>query len=238
MPAGSFWPLPAVVAFDPAAPRAPDLREADFLTSLQNLLPPGRAWTRDPGAILTGLLRGLATGWERVHQRALQLLIDAFPANTEELLPEWEQTVGLPDPCAGPEPSVSLRRVQVMARIQNAGGQSIPYFIAFALRLGYAITITEFAPFRVGMTVGLPLYGEAWAYAWEVHTPEFSVHYFLVGTDTAGNPLASWGDTILQCELQRIKPGHTILFFTYAYGGAGSPFVLDETALDDPDHVL
>jgi hypothetical protein len=43
------------------------------------------------------------------------------------------------------------------------------------------------------------------------NAPQFSIHYFQVGIDTAGNPLASWGSTTLLCELQRIAPGQSIL---------------------------
>ncbi len=215
MPAGAYWPLPALILRDGAFQSSPELGEAEFLASLQNLLPPGKAWTRDAGMVLTDLLTAFAAGWARIHSRARELLVEAFPDTTEELLPEWEASLGLPDPCAGPLPSVSLRRAQVVERLTNPGGQSVPYFIRFALALGYEITITEFAAYTVGRPIGVPIYGEAWSHAWEVSAPEFTVHYFLAGVDTAGTPLAYWNDTILACEMQRIKPGQTFLFFTY-----------------------
>lgn len=223
MPAASFWPLPDTLIGLSVDTFAPEIAEDDYLFSLQSLLPPGRAWTRDPNAVLTGFLRGLAVGWNRIHERALALLVDAFPATTNELLPEWEATLGLPDPCAGPQPLLSVRLQQVMARLQFLGGQSIPYYTAYAKALGYDITIDEFAPFRVGMPVGLPIIGDAWAHAWQVNAAGFTIHYFQVGVDVVGNPLASWTNTILECELQRIKPGHTILFFRYVYVPAMGP---------------
>lgn len=195
---------------------SPDLTEADFLVALQNYLPPGPAWSRDPSVKLTAYLRSIAASYARSHHRQRQLLTDAFPLTTEELLPEWEATCGLPDPCLGPEPLVSTRRAQLIARLTNPGGQSIQYFINYAAALGYTIThIYEYTPFKVGMTVGQPILGESWAHAWQVEASWLSTtHYFLVGADTAGNRLATFGDTTLQCELQRIKPGHTTLWFS------------------------
>jgi uncharacterized protein YmfQ (DUF2313 family) len=181
---------------------------------LQSLLPQGRAWPRDEDATLTALLRGLAKSMADAHTRQINLLVDGFPATTEELLPEWEATLGLPDPCAGPLALVSERVAQVVARIKGKGGQSIPYYIQFAADLGYTITITEFAPYRVGHPIGVPIFGEAWAHAWEVNAPAFTVRYFRTGIDTAGTPLADWAGGVLACELNRIKPGQTILFFS------------------------
>ena len=77
---------------------APDLGEADFLAALQAYLPTGPAWPRDPDTIVTQILSGIARAQARLHARENQLLIDLFPATTVELLPEWEASVGLPDP--------------------------------------------------------------------------------------------------------------------------------------------
>lgn len=216
MPVASFWPLPPVIVFDPAAAVAPALTEDDFLGALQSYLPRGKAWPRDPGTVLSKLLRGFAVGFARVHARALALLKDAFPAGTEELLPEWEASLGLPDPCAGEQPLISDRQAQVVARFAFTGGQSVPYFIRYAGQLGYAVTITEFSPSRFGRPFGLPFGGDAWAYHWEVDAPSFSIHPFLFGADVFGTPFRSWDNAVLQCELQRLKPGHTTLSFLYS----------------------
>lgn len=193
---------------------APLLGEDDFLALLQNRLPRGRAWTRDEGSNLTAFLRGIAKSMAAAHARQVNLLTDEFPASTEELLPEWEATLGLPDPCAGQLPLISERVAQAVARIKARGGQSVPYFIGFALNLGYTITITEFTPYRVGRPIGVPIYGDDWAHVWEVNAPAFTTRYFRAGVDTAGTPLADWSGGVLACELGRIKPGHTFLFFS------------------------
>lgn len=194
---------------------APEFSAADILAARLALLPPGRAWPRDADAVIAQFLSVLAPTSVRVCARGLELLTDAFPTSTVELLPEWEESLGLPDPCAGTGQTVEARRNQVVGRLTGLGGQSVPYYIGVAAGLGYAITITEFAPFRFGMTFGMPLNGDAWAYAWQVNAPQFAIEDFELGTSGFGEPFASWGSTVLQCELTRLKPAHTVLNFSY-----------------------
>ncbi|MFM0135106.1 YmfQ family protein [Caballeronia grimmiae] len=203
---------------------APNFKAADFLAAMQALLPRGRVWPRDPDAVQTKTIAGLAPCYERQTARANYLLVDAFPATTYELLPEWESTLGLPDPCAGPAASVPQRRAQVVARFTSIGGASITQLVAFAASLGYAITVTQFAPARVGQSrVGQPLCGVAWAFAWQINAPLNTVVRSSVGTAAAGDPLAAWGNAVLECELRSVMPAHTIPIFSYgstAQGGA------------------
>lgn len=188
----------------------------DFLSAILRLRPRGRAWPTEPDSDMAQALSTLAPTYARSAARGAYLLEDAFPATAQELLPDWQATLGLPGPYARLSLSEYQQQQLVAARFASGGGQSVAYFIAFAATLGYTITITQFSPFRVGMTVGLPLYGEAWAYAWQVNAPTYSVEYFRVGRDLVGEPLATWGNTILQSELTRLKPAQTVLLFNYS----------------------
>ena len=195
---------------------APNLQALDFVAALQACMPRGRVWPKDQDAIQTQALSGLAIPFATHSARSSNLLIDAFPASAEELLPQWEATLGLPDPCAGEAPTIQLRQAQVVARFTAKGGQSAAYFVSLAASLGYDITITQFAPFRFGQnTFGSPLYGVAWAFAWQVNAPTFSLKKFEFGVDTFGEPFAYWNNNVLQCELQRYAPAHTYLLFNY-----------------------
>ena len=187
----------------------------DLLRMRQNLLPPGMAWPRDVDALITHALRVLCPISQRLNDRAANLVVDAFPGTTTELLPEWEASVGLPDPCAGLAPTIELRRAQVVARLVASGGQSVPYLTAVAAALGYAITITEFAPSRFGQNFGLPFGGTDWAFAFQVNAPTFTIERFEFGEGTFGEPFAYWTNTVLQCELERLKPAHTTILFNY-----------------------
>jgi len=195
---------------------APNLTDADFLRAFQALLPRGRVWNRDPDSAQTKVVAGLTKSYTRLTQRCNNLLIDAFPATTYELLPEWEATLGLPDPCSGPAPSTQMRRSQVVARITNMGGQSAAFFIGFAQKLGYGITITNYAPFRCGQsTCGQALGNQDWFFTWSVNSPQNTVVRFAAGKSAAGDPLASWGNQVLECEISAMAPAHTILQFNY-----------------------
>ncbi|NUB17341.1 DUF2313 domain-containing protein [Azospirillum brasilense] len=75
---------------------------ADFRSAAQALLPRGRVWPRESGTVQGQVLDGLAASYERQTADAAALLVDAFPASTTQLLPEWEASLGLPDACTGP----------------------------------------------------------------------------------------------------------------------------------------
>lgn len=206
--------------------RAPLLLAADFLKAFQALMPVGPVWPRDPDAVQTRALSGLMPTYERQAARANNLLVDSFPATTTELLPEWEETLGLPDPCAGPQPTIQQRRAQVVARFTAGGGQSPAFFVQYALTLGYSVTIQQFAPSTFGRPFGLPMGGAAWAHTWQVTIPGSLVdHRFEFGADAFGEPFAVFGFTVLQCELNRLKPAQTILLF------AGTPGVIEALEL-------
>jgi uncharacterized protein YmfQ (DUF2313 family) len=196
---------------------APNLTSSDYLRAFQGLMPRGRVWPRDPDAVQTQVFTGLTQIYGRQTARSNYLLVDSFPATTYELLPEWELTLGLPDPCAGESPTVQQRRAQVVARLANAGGQSAAYYIGFAAQLGYGITITNFAPFRCGQSrCGQQLGNTDWFFVWSANAPLNTVVRFAAGQSAAGEPLASWGNTVLQCELSAIAPAHTVLQFRYS----------------------
>jgi uncharacterized protein YmfQ (DUF2313 family) len=195
---------------------APYLLAQDFARALRNLLPRGRAWSRDDDTTQFATLMGLSPTYERQTNRGNNLLVDSFPATTLELLPEWEASLGLPDPCAGTSPTIAARRAQVVARFAALGGQSVAFYVAFAAQLGYTISVEQFAPFRAGFSrAGDPLRGVDWFYAWSIHSPLNTINYFRAGVDAAGEPLAFWSNTVLECEMQDVKPAHTILFFSY-----------------------
>lgn len=196
---------------------APLFTAADFARAFRALLPRGRVWPLSDDSVQTKVLEALGLTYERQTARSTNLLVDAFPATTVELLPEWEKTLGLPDPCAGPSPTLQARQAQVLARFIATGGQAAAYFIAYALELGYVITIENFAPFRTGVShTGDPLAGDDWWFVWAVHAPLNEIKYFRTGQSAAGEPLAYWSNTVLECELEAIKPSHTFVFFEYS----------------------
>jgi uncharacterized protein YmfQ (DUF2313 family) len=197
----------------------PNFSVSDYVAALKSLLPRGRVWPRETGTVMDTALNGLAGQWARTDSDAVGLLADAFPVTSTDLLPEWEETLGLPDPCAGPAPTLQTRRAQVVARFTAQGGQSIPYFVAFAQALGVNITIQECSGFRCGIsTAGQAINGPQWAFAWYVIAPVSLLSIprpFTCGASTAGDPLISYDTNSLECEIGAKAPAHTVPIFVY-----------------------
>jgi uncharacterized protein YmfQ (DUF2313 family) len=94
-----------------------------FLQLLNDLLPTGPAYPRLPESNQTLLLQALADNLETESERACNLLVDAFPATTLELLPQWQAALGLPDPCLPPDTSIADQQREIVSKLTFAGGQ-------------------------------------------------------------------------------------------------------------------
>jgi uncharacterized protein YmfQ (DUF2313 family) len=181
---------------------APTYAATDYLAAMQALMPRGDAWPTDAGTTQPEVLSALARTFQRSNVAAANLLIDAFPATPVKLLPEWEETLGLPDPCAGEAPTLQERQAQVLARFANGGGQSKRFFIALAATLGFQITITQ--------------YTGANAHLWQVNAHNTNPVWFRAGISTAGEPLeAVINSDVLECVFNELKPAHTTVRFSY-----------------------
>jgi uncharacterized protein YmfQ (DUF2313 family) len=178
---------------------------ANYLSALLKLLPRGRAGAREAGSGISNTLTGFAAGFQRLDAAAIFLLQGAFPSTAINLLTEWEATLGLPDPCAGVAPTIQQRQNQVVARLSQAAGQSVGFFVGFAAKLGFVITITEFT----GSTT--------LANTWQVNVPASGIVYFTADQSYPEDPVdqVSTNSLVLQCEFQRLKPAHTILNFNW-----------------------
>lgn len=193
------------------------LTATDYLDQLQALLPQGIAWPRQADAALTRLLQAWADELARIDGRAADLIEEADPRTTDELLADWERVAGLPDACvealAGTQ-TTAQRRSALVAKLIGIGGQSAAYYVALAASLGYPITVTEFDAHDVEDNVDHPLYGTPWQFAWQVNAAEETVSVLTVD-DTVAEPLAWWGNELLECAIQRLKPAHTHVLFAY-----------------------
>jgi uncharacterized protein YmfQ (DUF2313 family) len=189
----------------------------DYLSALQRLLPRGRVWQRGWGSVQAQDLLTLMPQIVRLNERAIDVLAETFPCSTYELLPEWEATLGLPDPCIGEAATIQARQQAVCLKWSARGGQSIAYFEQLAASIGCAITIQTFRPFYIGQSrVDDRLFDEQWAYVWQVSTPlAGQVVYFRAGESTADEPLVAFGNAALECILNENKPAHTLIIYSY-----------------------
>lgn len=196
---------------------APSFSASSYAEALKALLPRGRVWSKEIGSVLSSVMSVLSPTYQRNGDRAAYLLVDAFPGQSVELLPEWESTLGLPDPCTGPLPTIQQRQAAILARWTSTGGQSVAYFEAVAAALGFPVTVTEFAPFWAGVSHAAdPLGNETTVNVWQINAPLVTTYWFEADVSAAESPLASWGNTLLECQLTAIKPAHTYLQFAYS----------------------
>ena len=193
---------------------APLYTVANYVAAMQALLPRGRVWPRDPDAVQTAVITGLAGSSAASNLAANNLLVGAFPGTALALLNEWELSLGLPG-IYGVTPSTTLGRQQaIVAALTDTGGQSIPYFIALAAGLGFTITITQFRPYNVNMSVISPLNSDEWAHVWQVNaSASIAVTYTPTVDIVQATP--NFGNPLLESVLAKFKPAHTICITSY-----------------------
>jgi uncharacterized protein YmfQ (DUF2313 family) len=196
--------------------RYPDLSAGDFAARQHAHLPSGPAWPRESGTTMAALVAALGDGFADLNGRIADLTErESDPAQAIEVLSRWEAEFGLPDPCTPLNPTLPQRRAALLARIYETGDPTPAHLIAVAATLGYAITITEFRPFDVEMSVEDPICGPDWAFAWQINGAQVTEQLLDVENWTVEDPLAAWGNNPLICMLRRLAPAHTVLIFTF-----------------------
>jgi len=154
----------------------PSFSSADFASALLGLLPRGRVWPKEISSVQAQAASCFAPTFQRISDTAVDLIADAFPGTTSDLLSEWELTLGLPDACTVPgSQTIAERQRAVAEKISAAGGPQRSYYLQMATQLGLSAIIDEFQEACVGPTsVGDFLYGDGWPWSWVVSIdPEY-----------------------------------------------------------------
>lgn len=187
-----------------------------YAERLLQALPPGMAWRRDPDSNFAKLAAALATELALIDARADDLLDEADPRTTEELIGEWERALALPDECFAAAVTLEERRTAVLSKLTGVAEPTVAGLEALATAIGVPATITEAFQAKVGVSVaGGPLSGPTWAHAFYVHGGATTVSTATVGTARAGDPLNGWGSEVLECAIDAAKPAHTQAIYTY-----------------------
>jgi uncharacterized protein YmfQ (DUF2313 family) len=190
----------------------------DFRMLFLDLLPTGYAWSKTPGSVMYAVFDGAAEEPARVAARDCDLEEESYACGATELLPDWERVCGLPDECTtGVDYPLETRRAFVCAKLAEQGGATPAYFVALAASYGYAISIDEHWPWRLGDGAGLcDLHvGIPWFW-WEVIAPNLPVTHVTVGCWNMGLPLCViQGADLLQCVIRRAAPAHTTVTFRF-----------------------
>lgn len=177
---------------------------AQYQDVLLRLLPPGKAWTRDPGSTMAALALGLADEFARLDARALDLIEEADPRTTVELLQDWEQTAGLPDPAIPAPVTLDDRHAALATRLISVAGQTDADYLALVAPFGYPVSIVTHTPFSAGVGfAGGALYDAVSIFWWEmdINVP--------IGTTT---PVI-----LLEHAVRRVNQLHTFVTFNYLF---------------------
>jgi uncharacterized protein YmfQ (DUF2313 family) len=177
------------------------------------MMPPA---SYDPNAkYLSAELGAEANLMDAVKTSANRVLASITPFYSSVTLADWERIYRL-TPRKGA--TQQERRENVLVKMAEVGGLSIPYFTSLAASLGYTITISEPRAFQAGVNrCGDRLYVEGMRWVWEVNvlgasTPKYR---FRAGASAAGEPLLAFGESILEETFKDLKPAFTDCYFTY-----------------------
>jgi uncharacterized protein YmfQ (DUF2313 family) len=190
-----------------------------YIDAVVQLLPRGPAWdaatTRTRAAsqpALGAFVAGSAAEPRRLHNRFVDLIAEADPRTTSEMLEDWIEAWGLPSPCGTLPATDAEKRAQLATKWAARGGQSRAYYIglvylAISNGADYLASGLEWVyideqpygvPFRVGTgAVGDPLNGEGAQFYWTIHMP--------AGED----------GTLVECLIEHYKPAHTVVLYAY-----------------------
>lgn len=190
--------------------RAPQFSVNDYVGALQALFPRGLVWPRAADSTQAAVLRGLAPVYYRTNQSANELLVVSFPATVDDLLPEWNATLGLPGRFGYTGDDLATQQAQVVAALTDSGGQSVAFFLQLLASLGCTATIRQYRPTRVNDAVNTPIRGREWAHVW------------VVTVSGSADPV------VVEAVLERYKPAHTEFFVVFTgslVAEDGSPLV-------------
>lgn len=208
-PSTTFAITPAVTATVQAPPSFTGVAGAaanaeQYGLAALRLLPPSRLWPTHPDSTLRRLLRAFGAGFARVESRGSELLAEVFPPSTLELLEDWERALGLPDECTPLGETLQVRRARAVAKLTLQASPTAQRFQALAEQLGYEGVTVQDGPGPLEFTVAVP---------------DARVTYFRAGESRCGDPLARFdGPSDLECILNKEKPAHTRLIFSYTGG--------------------
>ncbi|WP_162224924.1 YmfQ family protein [Neptunomonas antarctica] len=186
---------------------------SDYRDTLLALLPRGDAWSTDADSALGQLMSGVGEEFARIEQRANDLLTEAAPSQTFELLDEWQQMYGLPDTCSG-EQVFQQRRIALVQKYQLMGGQSREFLLGIAAVLGYEIAITEYQHRGFGADFGTNYAGHDWNNVVQINALLINYQERSHG-QPHGETYRTWGNAGLECVFNRLIHAHRHIIYNY-----------------------
>lgn len=181
--------------------------------ALLQQMPRGRAWPRDPDANLPKYVMGFAKRLAELELSADQLLLEMRPETTVNLLPEWEEYLGLPE-CGTTVQTFEMRRAAVVEKYHRKGGLQTWMIEQIAAALGFTVKVYEQWPHHVLRSVTYPIYPASTRFILRVDVYDLPEERFTV-LDNVLTPLRGNAPLVLECVLNRLKLAGFYYDFNY-----------------------
>jgi len=185
-----------------------------YRTLLAQHLPPGPVWDIDSQAGIKGLLGGLSLELKAVHNRIVDLMREADPRTTSELLALWLEELGIPGACGVLPADADDQRAMLAAKVAAAGGQTADYLVGVARR---ALEVLEYTQAdRDAVYIEVRPYGRpfrAWrSRAWDAANGLGAMFYWRIHLPS---DLTAPQRAVIECILDDVAPAHTVPEFAY-----------------------
>lgn len=190
---------------------APSQEEA--ARQLASTLPDGRAWQAKnlSGTNMHALVSACAAEFRQI-QIQIETLAREFDVNlTDQLLPDWETSVGLPEECMGQMASLADRRKAVILRLRK---------IPFVTKADYEQLAFDLTGLSVTVTPGAEI--ELFPLDFPIPFASGNSYFKLYVTfnDAIGGfpylfpfNFISTGDNIIRCVFEQIAPANVLIIF-------------------------
>lgn len=202
----------------------------DALATLQKHLPRGEFWHayRIIGKTAYKLFNAYADAYEDMSEALCRLVSELNPYSTEQLITEWERSVGLPDACLPAATTLQERRDQVIFRLTKRRWSTEQDWHDLAALFGLTITIIQ------GWRVQEPALFDMCFDSWFFDFPRLGRFYVYIDViegcgDTTGfdysfdYPFSTLGSgcDLFKCILERVKPANVVILWNRDPVGSG-----------------
>ena len=170
----------------------------DYSDLLHRLSPRGRLWDSLPAG-LQDLYDGIGGVLASVHNRVLDVLLEANPLTADEMLDQWLAAYGLPEPGSVLPASREDRRALLIAKLTTRRGQSVARMLAICSACGATASVDEW------FDAGRP-------HTWRLVLGSDCIR-FRCGVSKCGEKLVDFTDVgaAVRSQIDRAKPAHTIV---------------------------
>lgn len=178
---------------------------------IAEFLPIGKAWDakNDSSTNLGALLLALGGEFSRIEELIQTTNREVDINFTDELLREWETSVGIPDDCFGTSEDDEARRKQIIVKLRNIRLQIVQDYKDIAFLFGVSVQVFPGVPIsfvatdkekRFSITIDIPgaFSGELFPYP----------NLFPI-------PFIKEITNLIQCLFEKIKPANVRIIFQY-----------------------